>query len=110
MALRDPLDSNCEPSVMVRLHLLFSWAAPLIRGVKRHRDKHGDTGRVLNIQRRVETAIAVGEYGRVARGLNKEQTARGWCVMEALLTLSTVFTSLAGEGDVPHPHFRCGRV
>ena len=95
---------------MVRRFLLFSWAAPLIRGVKRHRDKHGGTGHVLNIQRRVETAVAVGEYGRVARGLNKERTARGWCVMEALLTLGTVFSSLAGEGDIPHPHFRCGRV
>ena len=95
---------------MVRRFLLFSWAAPLIRGVKRYRNKHGGIGRVLNIQRRVETAVAVGEHGRVARGLNKEQTARGWCVMEALLTLMTVIAILDGEGGVPHPHYRCGRV
>ena len=31
-------------------------------------------------------------------------------VIEALLTLMTVFTSLAGEVGAPHPHFRCGRV
>ena len=65
---------------------------------------------MLKDQRRVEAAMAVGKDGREARGLNKELTTIGWRVTGAPLTLITVFTSLAGEGGVPHPHFRCGRV
>jgi hypothetical protein len=34
----------------------------------------------------------------------------GWRVCKALLTLISVFAILDGEGEVPHPHYRCGRV
>jgi len=46
----------------------------------------------------------------MALRLNEELTAKGRCVIKALLTLITIFTSLAGEGGVPHPHYPCGRV
>jgi hypothetical protein len=43
-------------------------------------------------------------------GVYHELTALGWRVFKALLTLMSVFAILDGEGGVPHPHYRCGRV